>query len=71
MGGEDQEGQRAMRKPAPFKLDGTCVATVCNPNEAFIYPIHIADSRYTPAEARRLAAWLNKAAAWAEEQKKK
>lgn len=60
-----------MRKPTPLKLDGTCVSDVRNPGEGFIYPIHIADSRYTPAEARRLAAWLSKAAAWVEGQKKK
>jgi hypothetical protein len=60
-----------VRKPAPFKLDGTCVAVTRPPNEGFIYPIHVSDSRYTPAEARRLAAWLNKAAAWVEAQKRK
>ena len=60
-----------MRKPAPFKLEGTRVAIARSPIDFFMFPIHIAESRYTPAEARRLAAWLNRAATWVEEQKKK
>ena len=59
-----------MRKPAPFKVEGTRVAIARSPIDFFKFPIHIAESRYAPAEARRLAAWLNKAATWVEGKKK-
>lgn len=63
-----------MRKPSTLRI-ATLVVASCDVGEDefdAVYPIRILERcGYTPAEARRIARWLIKAAEWAEGRKKK